>query len=691
MKTIIQTIITMMIITCSMTFSYADIPDTERQALIDLYNSTGGDNWKNNTGWKGEAGTECNWFMISCNNEKTHVVGIDSNPNCNGDCSGNNLTGKILQSIENLNSISRIKFSGDNLTSLPAEIGNLTNLTYLYLYTNDLTSLPAEIVNLTNLTTLDLDDNNLTSVPAVILKLTNLTRLDLNRINLTSVPPEIGNLINLTTLDLSSNELTSVPPEIGNLTNLTTLYLHYNDLTSVPPEIGNLTNLTTLYLNSNDLTSVPPEIVNLTNLTTLGLNGNMLTSLPSDITQLTKLNDADFDCNALEISDTKITQFLDAKQSNWRQTQTVSPKQLTITTITGNAISLTWSPIEYISHQGGYEVYYSPSDNDSYTIYDITKDKTIEQMTISGLHPDTIYYFKLRTVTAPHTYGNWYEQNPNTVYSQFTPDISARTLPLIAMAKQSLSGVMNDSSISIDITGSGADFYIYKLNQNEWSEDFPLNTPITLNSLEDGPYTLLIKGRSNDGSLQNSPSVYTWFIDTKAEPPDLILPSNWDTGTYNNDQITNATQLTLTGTCEKDATIEFFDNIQHIDYQNITFDNNTFTATFRLTKGSHAITAIQTDSAGNKSQPSTALEIHIDTQVDNFSIDESIIDSPCLWALTPQNITLTGTREAQSTLSINTDYTNTINITYPDNQTCKKGDVYDFMLFCNAFRIFCKR
>jgi transposase-like protein len=544
------------------------IPEIERQALIDLYNSTGGDHWVNNTGWKGELGTECSWFGVTCDSENAHVVKLDF-----GGYPNNNLTGAITQTIENL--------------------------------------------------------------------------------------------IHLYEIDVSHNHINQLAPETGNLTNLTRLYLSYNDLTSVPPEIGNLTNLTTLYLH-----------------------GNMLSSLPTDITQLTKPNDVYFDCNALEITDTEIIQFLDAKQSNWRQTQTISPKQLTITTITGNAISLTWSTIEYTSHQGGYEIYYSPSNNESYTIYDKTKDKTIEQVTISGLHPDTIYYFKLRTVTAPYTSGYWYENNYNTVYSKFTPDISARTLPLIAMAKQSLSGVMNYSSISIDITGSGADFYIYKLNQNEWSEDFPLNTPISLNSLEDGQYTLLIKGKSNDGSLQNSPSVYTWFIDTKAEPPDLNLPSNWDTGIFNNDQITNATQLTLTGTCEINATIQFFDNIQPINYQNITFVNNTFTATFTFTKGTHTITAIQTDPAGNKSQPSIPLEIHIDTQVDNFSIDNSIIDSPCHWALTPQNITITGTREAQSTISISTSFTNTINISYPNDQTWQTQltnmPTGSYTILCNA-------
>ena len=33
--------------------SAAAIPSQERSALIDLYNSTDGDNWKKNSGWKG--------------------------------------------------------------------------------------------------------------------------------------------------------------------------------------------------------------------------------------------------------------------------------------------------------------------------------------------------------------------------------------------------------------------------------------------------------------------------------------------------------------------------------------------------------------------------------------------------------------------------------------------------------------
>ena len=46
--------------------SYAQVPQIERDALVALYNSTDGANWTDNTGWLGEAGTECSWFGVRC-------------------------------------------------------------------------------------------------------------------------------------------------------------------------------------------------------------------------------------------------------------------------------------------------------------------------------------------------------------------------------------------------------------------------------------------------------------------------------------------------------------------------------------------------------------------------------------------------------------------------------------------------
>jgi len=437
------------------------IPESERQALIDLYNSAGGDNWKYNTGWLGEVGTECSWVGVTCNIEKSNVIQLDLG---------------FHKNSHTVIVVGRPRYYGNNLQG--------------------------------------------------------------------EVPKSIENLIKLEKLDLHNNGLSSVPAEIGNLTNLTFLDLSANSLTSIPSEIANLTNLTELDLNGNNLFSLPSEIIHFNEL--INIRGN-----------------------ALEISDDEIIQFLDSKDLNWWKYQTVSPKELNVKTITNDSITLTWSMIDYQLSQGGYEIYYSQGSNESYTIYNRTDDKSIEQMVISELLSNTTYYFKARSVTY-HSL-SLLGIRPNTVYSKFTNEISAKTL-LIAIAKHSLSAVTNDTSISIEITGNNVDYYKYKFNQNAWTEYLSIETPITLTSLEDGPYTLLLMGKDNAGSLQYTPSVYTW---------------------------------------------------------------------------------------------------RVDTHVENFNINqpEGIDDAICLWAFEPKNMTLSGTRETQSILSVDTSFSNDITISYPDVHT----------------------
>ena len=209
---------------------------------------------------------------------------------------------KVLRTIEEAarNKQTELKLSGNQLTSLPAEIVELKNLTELDLYRNQLTSLPAEIGKLTNLTILDLSRNQLESLPAEIGKLTKLTELRLSRNRLEALPAEIGKLTKLTALYLSENQLESLPAEIGKLTKLTALYLYGNRLESLPTEIVELMNLTTLDLLKNRLESLPAEILELTNLTVLSLYGNRLEALPAEIGKLTKLTALYLSENQLE-------------------------------------------------------------------------------------------------------------------------------------------------------------------------------------------------------------------------------------------------------------------------------------------------------------------------------------------------------------------------------------------------------
>ncbi|MEN8216335.1 MAG: leucine-rich repeat domain-containing protein [Pseudomonadota bacterium] len=129
-----------------------EIPSTECEALVALYNSTNGDSWMDNSGWL-ETNTPCSWEGVIC--------------------SGGHVFGLYLS----YNSLTR---------SIPPELGNLSNLTSLYLSFNSLTdSIPSELGNLSNLRLLSLQHNDLTG----------------------SIPPELGNLVNLEYLWLSSNQL----------------------------------------------------------------------------------------------------------------------------------------------------------------------------------------------------------------------------------------------------------------------------------------------------------------------------------------------------------------------------------------------------------------------------------------------------------------------------------------------------
>jgi len=101
-----------------------------RQALIDFYNSTNGNNWSNNKFWLGKAGTECTWFGIICNDynqiESIHLF-------------SNNLNGTIPDSIKDLIHLKSLLLHNNNLTgSVPNELLEITTLESITLNNNQL-------------------------------------------------------------------------------------------------------------------------------------------------------------------------------------------------------------------------------------------------------------------------------------------------------------------------------------------------------------------------------------------------------------------------------------------------------------------------------------------------------------------------------------------------------------------------
>ena len=134
--------------------SYLDmVRAKERAALIELYNSTNGDNWVNNTNWCSDLPVS-EWYGIHVNGQgKVRILALVEN----------NMSGSIPESIGNLTSMTQLIMWGNSLTgSIPESLCNLKDLITIELSWNKLTgSIPAGLKKLENLETCYLDHNML--------------------------------------------------------------------------------------------------------------------------------------------------------------------------------------------------------------------------------------------------------------------------------------------------------------------------------------------------------------------------------------------------------------------------------------------------------------------------------------------------------------------------------------------------
>jgi formylglycine-generating enzyme required for sulfatase activity len=202
-----------------------EIPQAECEALVTLYNSADGANWKYNDDWL-DANTPCSWYGVKCS--EGHVIQLNM--------LNNHLAGTMPLELGSLTKLQILDFWGNGFTgSIPPELGNLTKLRTFRAYGNVLTGeIPPELGDLTDLEILVLSTNHLSG----------------------SIPPELGNLVNLRELHLHSNWLSgSIPSELGNLVNLWKLHISNNQQLSgaLPRTLTNLTKLSFFYYGGTDL------------------------------------------------------------------------------------------------------------------------------------------------------------------------------------------------------------------------------------------------------------------------------------------------------------------------------------------------------------------------------------------------------------------------------------------------------
>jgi hypothetical protein len=85
------------------------IPSIERAALIGLFESTGGANWKHRENWQGPEGTECDWYGVQCSRGiDNHVASLD--------LTENGLVGSVPQTLSDLKQIEWLILVGNRLS-----------------------------------------------------------------------------------------------------------------------------------------------------------------------------------------------------------------------------------------------------------------------------------------------------------------------------------------------------------------------------------------------------------------------------------------------------------------------------------------------------------------------------------------------------------------------------------------------
>ena len=159
-------------------------------------------------------------------------------------------------------------------------------------------------------------------------------------------------------------------------------------------------------------------------LQSLHLGNNALGGqIPLSITSLTNLGASWFvslvlDCNKLTTSEPAVIAFLNQKDPDWAQTQTVPPTDLQGTAISSTSAQLTWTPILYTADGGFYEASYAMSPGGPYMVHGTTGDKRATGYLAANLMPGTTCYFVVRTFTPAHG------EQQNALWSDYSQEVT---------------------------------------------------------------------------------------------------------------------------------------------------------------------------------------------------------------------------------------------------------------------------
>lgn len=248
--------------------AHGAIPDSERQALLDLYASTDGDNWRSHDNWNGPPGTECTWYGITCDATESHVVQLAMGQA--DSYFGNNLVGPLPASITQLTGLQYLLIGKNAITGPLPSLAGLTALIGIDIYDDAITGPFPSIAGLANLQYLDIQGNGFDAPMPDLAGFDGLTAIYARGAFIGGRFPDLSGAPNLTWVDLDSNFLVGPVPSLEALTQLTHLDVSENYLGGPLPRLGVDTTNPDVHIDFSFnlfLGAIPPEYMALPSLT----------------------------------------------------------------------------------------------------------------------------------------------------------------------------------------------------------------------------------------------------------------------------------------------------------------------------------------------------------------------------------------------------------------------------------------
>lgn len=257
------------------------IPDSERNALLSVYNDANGANWSITWDLKKDPKY---WYGVKINNK--HVTKIHLKGNALSDAFPTGLS--ALSYLQDLD-LSENQLSGE----VPSTVSSLTTLKNLYINDNKLSGDPSATISvLSGLEALSLGNNNfeIADINQFLENFKTLKVLNLANFGLIEVPQKISDFSDLEILDLSNNQISENFSGLSGLAKLEELNLSGNQLSKIPSDLSSLSGLKVLNLANNQFqTDYASSLSALQNLEWLSLKNNQISTIPSELAHLSKL------------------------------------------------------------------------------------------------------------------------------------------------------------------------------------------------------------------------------------------------------------------------------------------------------------------------------------------------------------------------------------------------------------------